>query len=156
MEHLTIRKMIPNDAEPVAALWLVCTREVAEVEPIYTPAVTHDELRELLSREPKSNARFGWVALDGDTLAGYVTCRIEHESTLFVPRRFIYLIDLDVAPAYRGKRLSRRLLEEVERFAKSNSIDRLELAYAAADPRARAVWERLGFRPHFVYMHRRV
>jgi hypothetical protein len=93
-------------------LWLACTREVAEVEPIYTPAVTHDELWELLLRELKSNTHFGWVAFDGETLAAYVTCRIEHESDLFVPRRFIYLIDLDVAPAHRGKRLSRRLPEK--------------------------------------------
>jgi GNAT superfamily N-acetyltransferase len=156
MKHLPIRALTSDDAGQIAALWLVCTREVSEVEPIYEPAVTHGALQASLMRELDAAERFGWGAFDGEVLAGYVTCRMGHESELFVPRHFIYLIDLDVAPAHRGNRLSRRLLGEVERFANGIGIDRLELAYAAADDRARAVWERLGFRPHFVYMHRGV
>lgn len=154
MEQVIVRELRPGDTEQVAALWLVCTQEVAEVEPIYTPAITQSELQELLLQDFQSKARFGWGIFNLDTLVAYVTCRLENESRLFVPRQFLYLIDLDVAPAYRGNRLSRCLLAEVERFAKNNGIDRLELAYAAADHRAQAVWERLGFQPHFVHMHR--
>jgi len=156
LERPTLRELTPADAGSVAALWLVCTREVAETEPIYTPAVTHDELEELLSRELQSGARLGWAAFDGERLAAYVTCRIEQESAAFAPRRFVYIIDLDVAPTYRRKGLSGRLLSQVEGFARSKGIDRLELAFAAADPRARAVWERHGFQSHLVYMHRRL
>lgn len=151
---MDIRNLTPQDANQVATLWLSCTREVASVEPIYTPGISFSQLEEMLRLELQSGARIGWGYFHANELTAYVTCRLEEEAPIFVPRRFVYIIDLDVSAPYRGKGLARQLLQKVEKFAKDQGIHRIELAYAATDARAKQVWEKLGFKPHFVYAHK--
>lgn len=164
--ELRIRPAGPEDAAAMAALWHICTAEVAAHEPIYTPHMDHPTLTALLADELATGARFGWLAqadipVDENNplsaksaLAGYVTCRMEDELPLFPPRPHLYVIDLDVAPAFRRRGVSRLLMGNVEAFARARGIERIELAVAAADPRARSVWEAHGFHPHLVMMHK--
>jgi GNAT superfamily N-acetyltransferase len=150
----SIRPASVEDAAAIAHLWLTCTAEVAANEPIYTPAITAEDLASRLRSEFGSGAKFGFVAEVDGHLAGYVTCEIQDESPVFVPRRYVYVCDLDVAPEHRGRGLSRVLMREVEREAAHRGISRLELAVAYGDPRSRAVWERHGFQPHFLHLHK--
>jgi ribosomal protein S18 acetylase RimI-like enzyme len=170
--ELLIRPAGPEDAAAMAALWHICTAEVAVHEPIYTPHMDHATLTALLAGELATGARFGWLAqadnpaaennplaetnpvADESTLAGYVTCRMEDELPVFPPSPYLYVIDLDVAPAFRRRGVSRLLMGATEAFARARGIARIELAVAAADPRARAVWEAQGFQPHLVMMHK--
>ncbi|WP_148255436.1 GNAT family N-acetyltransferase [Aidingimonas lacisalsi] len=154
MTELSVRKIVPDDAESIAALWLGCTAEVAETESIYVPAVTAEELTDELAREFEARRRFGWVAHTESQLAGYVTCAFQSESTLFVPREYLYVHDLDVAPAFRQHGVSRLLMEYVEGYARAQGVRRVELGVVWNDPRSRAVWEKHGFEPHFVCMHK--
>lgn len=151
---VTIRAASVEDAAAITRLWFTCTAEVAANEPIYTPAISADDLAARLRSELGSGTKFGWVAEVGGDLAGYVTCEIHEESPVFVPRQYVYVSDLDVAPEQRGRGLSRVLMSEVERDAARRGIRRLELGVAYGDPRSRAVWERHGFRPHFLHMHK--
>ncbi len=89
--------------------------------------------------------------MQNDLLAGYVTCHIEEELPLFIQRRYLYVIDLDVSPDYRGRGLSHMLMNRVETFARENGINRLELAYVTEESRSQKVWERHGFKPYFVH-----
>ena len=151
MTDLNLREARPNDALNIARLWIQCTCEVARLEPVYTPAIDEEKLAGILEAELVSSKRLGWVAMNKDQLAGYVTCRIEAELPIFVERRYLYIIDLDVSPDFRGHGLSRMLMNSVEKFARDNGICRLELAYVTEDPRPRKVWARHGFKPYFVH-----
>jgi GNAT superfamily N-acetyltransferase len=154
MEKFVTRPIVPNDAAAIARLWLICAAEVARNEPIYTPAISDEALAGRLRAEFVNGSRFGWIVETNGKLAGYVTCQLQEEAPVFVPRKYLYVHDLDVAPAYRERRLSRKLMQAVEQHALSQGIRRLELAVVFRDPRSRAVWEKHGFHPHFVQLHK--
>ncbi len=140
----------------MAQLWLEATAEVAQHEPIYTPYISQAELTKRLAKELSEEVKRAYVVYAGNTLAAYVTFCTEDEAPIFIPRRYLYITDLDVSATFRQKGLSRLLMAEVESYAKSQRIDRLELSVALADPRAKAVWERHGFRPHLLMMNKEV
>ncbi|WP_319407572.1 GNAT family N-acetyltransferase [uncultured Desulfosarcina sp.] len=154
MIDFVIRSIVPDDAEAIAMLWLLCTAEVAENEPIFSPNVSAEALAETLRTEFNAGTRFGWIVEVGGGLAGYVTCQVQEEVPVFSPRKYIYVNDLDVAPAYRQRGLSRVLMQEVTQYARSQGIHRLELGVVWGDPRSRRVWERHGFKPHILYLHK--
>jgi GNAT superfamily N-acetyltransferase len=154
MSPFDVRRIDPEDAAAIAALWIACTAEVAANEPIYTPAISWERLTERLRSAFVDGRSYGWVAEAGGRLAGYVTCRIGEETPVFRPRRFIYVADLDVAPQWRRRSVSRLLMAAVERDARAQGITRLELGVVYRDSRSRAVWERHGFQPFFLQMHK--
>ena len=154
MDEFVTRPMVPRDAAAIARLWLICTAEVAQNEPIYTPDISAEGLAGMLRTEFTQGSRFGWVVETGGELAGYVTSQLQEEIPVFVPRKYLYVHDLDVAPAYRGQRLSRRLMQAVELHARTQGINRLELDVVFRDPRSRAVWEKHGFNPHLMHLHK--
>lgn len=149
-----LRTGTAQDAAAIAELWLSATAEVAAHEPIYTPDIGHDDLARTLAEAFQTGEMQAYVVYTGTTLAAYATFRVEEETPKFVPRRYLYVIDLDVSPQFRSRGLSRRLMERLERHAKAQGIYRLELTTAFADPRAKAVWERQGFKPHLLFMHK--
>ncbi len=154
MEKFVVRPIVSRDAAPIAGLWLICAAEVALNEPIYTPDISGDTLTGMLQTEFAQGSRFGWVVETNGKLAGYVVCQIQEEAPVFAPRKYLYVHNLDVAPAYRGRRLSHKLMQAVEQHALSTGIHRLELAVVFRDPRSRAVWEKHGFHPHIVHLHK--
>lgn len=148
------RAATPQDASAMAQLWLEATAEVALHEPIYTPGINHDHLTQRLAGELLEETKRGFVVYMGEVLAGYVTFRAEEESPVFLSRRYVYVCDLDVAPQFRGQGLSHLLMNKVEAYARANQIHRIELSVAFADLRAKAVWERHGFKPHMLLLHK--
>ncbi len=151
---ISVRPATPDDALVIAQLWRTCTGEVAAHEPIYTPALSVPELAVLFGEVLATGRCTAWVAEADGMLAGYVTCRVEDEAPVFRARKYVYVIDLDVAPEFRRRGVSRVLMAEVERHALALGIRRLELTFAVADPRPAAVWARHGFRPHLIHMHK--
>ena len=45
-------------------------------------------------------------------------------------------------------------MKRVEAYAKAQEVERIELSVAFADPRAKEVWARHGFKPHLLLMHK--
>jgi len=151
IDDICVRAALPQDATNIARLWIQCTTEVAGLEPVYRPAVDHKQLAGALADELDASGIFAWVAMRHESLAGYVTCRFENGLPVFAARRYLYVIDLDVSPGFRGLGLSHLLMNQAETFARENGIDRVELAYVSKDPRAQQVWARHGFTPYFVH-----
>lgn len=58
MIDCAIRPIVPDDAEAIAMLWLLCTAEFAENEPIYSPNVSAEALAEKLRAEFNAGVRF--------------------------------------------------------------------------------------------------
>ena len=93
MLNFEIRLATSEDAKAIAQIWLEATAEVAEKEPLYTPAISEADLTERLSQELKDGVKKGFVAYASTDLAAYVTFREELECAIFAPRRYLYLID---------------------------------------------------------------
>jgi ribosomal protein S18 acetylase RimI-like enzyme len=95
-----------------------------------------DELR-------KQTNRLILLALVDEQPVGIAVC-FQGFST-FHARPLINVHDLAVHPEYRGRGIGRRLLEEVERIARERGCCRITLEAFGINPRARALYRRLGF-----------
>ncbi len=70
-------------------------------------------------------------------------------------KRFGYISDICVMPAYRGKRIAAQLLDEIEQYLRHGGIARLRINSLAVNSSARASYERAGFVPYEI-LHEKV
>jgi ribosomal protein S18 acetylase RimI-like enzyme len=79
--------------------------------------------------------------------AGVIARGLRVERVIPPPaRRWHYLAHLGVAPALRGQGIGRRLIEHLIAQGRAQGKRRLVLDVAVGNPRAQALYERLGFR----------
>jgi Acetyltransferases len=62
------------------------------------------------------------------------------------PRRTLYLAHLGVTPALRGEGLGSQLIDHFLQIGRSAGLPLAALDVSAANPKAQALYERLGFR----------
>lgn len=112
----------------------------------YTP----DELEALL----KQPERPAFVAETDGVCLGYALCEIRDTpaSPHLVARRVLYLDDLCVDEAFRGKGIGRALTDCVLAYAESINADALELNLWEANTDAAAFYEHLGFKTQCRHM----
>ena len=84
-----------------------------------------------------------FLAYDGADPVGIATC-FRGFST-FAARPLINIHDLAVLPSHRGKGIGRRLLEAVERKARTLGCCKVTLEVQEENRRARRIYERAGF-----------
>ena len=86
------------------------------------------------------------LAVAGEEVVGVAIC-FEGFST-FSARSLLNIHDLAVLPAWRGKGVGRALLEAVEERAGRRGCCKLTLEVTDANPRARQLYQRVGFRDY--------
>jgi GNAT superfamily N-acetyltransferase len=120
---------------------LRCIRGLAEYEKLAHECIASEELlRESLFGE--SPAAQVVLAMAGDEPAGFALW-FRNYST-FLARPGIYLEDLFVFPAFRGRGIGRRLLEHLAQVAVSRGYGRLEWAVLDWNVDAIGFYESLG------------
>ena len=117
---------IADFADALAVWGMVDGVEVAEGD-------SEQEVREYLLRNP----RLSRVALNGDTIVGAVLCG--HDGR----RGLIY--HLAVAPAYQGKGIGRRLLQECISGLRNAGITRALILVSGENPTGHSFWLRNGW-----------
>ena len=134
-----IRRATPGDV----ALVLRFIRELAEYEHLAHEVVADEAtLREsLFGAQAGAEALIG--ELDGEPAAFAV---FFHNFSTFLGRRGLYLEDLFVRPAQRGKGLGRALLAELARIAQERGCPRFEWAVLDWNATAIGFYEALGAR----------
>ncbi len=117
----TLRAATPADA----AVVLRCIQGLAEFERLAHECVASETLlREtLFGADPAAEVV---LAFAGDEPAGFALWFRSYST--FLARPGLYLEDLFVFPAFRGRGLGRRLLEELARTAVARGYGRLEWA----------------------------
>ena len=104
----------------------------------FTPA----ELEALLARPE----RVSFVAEEDGVCVGYALCEIRQPAApQMLPRKVLYLDDLCVDSARRGRGIGRELCEHVLAQAKVLGADALELNLWECNADAKAFYEKLGF-----------
>lgn len=157
-----IARARPDDAVSIAALWHAHLDETGTaVDASFTPAYGPEQTAARLKRALARGTLIGWVArLDAGAIAGYLTARLHTRDPLFGDsfrdEPVLYLVDVDVAQAWRRRGLARRLLAAAEDHAREQDVATLELAAIVRDTRAVAAWSRLGFVPRVTLMRRAV
>lgn len=90
------------------------------------------------------------ATIDG-VFVGFVAGWVETEDALAETadsRRFGYISDICVLPAWRGRRIAAALLQAMEARLAAQGLTRIRINVLAANASARASYERAGFRPY--------
>jgi ribosomal protein S18 acetylase RimI-like enzyme len=88
------------------------------------------------------------IAEDEGRFAGFVAGWIEEEANIAETpesRRFGYICDIFVLPAFRGRRIAAGLLTAMEERLKREGVQYLRLNALASNTSARKSYERVGF-----------
>jgi GNAT superfamily N-acetyltransferase len=92
-------------------------------------------------------------------LVGFVAGWIEEEGAIAETQdsnRFAYVSDIFVSASYRGRRVSGRLLEEVERQLARPGIARLRIGTLAANTSAGQAYQRAGFSAYEIVYEKQI
>lgn len=99
------------------------------------------------------NRDYFYVALDGETVIGYVTGKVKvndknnYMNVFTMDAKYLQVYDLYIAPAYRSKSIGAELLTIVEEKAKKNGVEHIFLSSATIDAEAvRRFYEKNGFK----------
>lgn len=140
MTALTIRPAQPQDVPAI----LVLIRALAEYEKLLDEVTaTEAALRDsLFGERPYAEAIVAW---DGEEAVGFAL--YFHNYSTFLAKPGIYLEDLFVRPAYRGRGLGKELLARVARVAVERGCGRMEWAVLDWNAPAIAFYRSLGARP---------
>jgi ribosomal protein S18 acetylase RimI-like enzyme len=72
------------------------------------------------------------------------------------PRRYVLVLDVEVAEAYRGQGIGHKLMAATEEWARSKGATQMELSVWEFNDRARALYEALGYRTTYRQMLKRL
>jgi GNAT superfamily N-acetyltransferase len=140
MAGFAIRDAAPADV-PVIARFV---RDLARYEKLEHEVVATPESFQAALFGPRSNL-FGLIAEVDGTPAGFALCF--YNFSTFVGRRGIYLEDLYVDPAYRGKGIGKAIFHHLARKAVNENCGRVEWAVLDWNEPAIKFYESLGATP---------
>ena len=91
---------------------------------------------------------------EADEVLGYAFClikRVTGQNNL-VDNVELYIDDICLDEAYRGRGLAKEIYDEVIHFAKKNAFDRVTLHVWECNPSAKRFYEKCGMKPYFYAM----
>ena len=107
------------------------------------------ELEALLTRPDRPS----FVAEEDSVCVGYALCEIRQPAApQMLPRKALYLDDLCVDSAFRGRGIGRALVAFIREYAAEIGADALELNVWEANADAKAFYEKLGFKTQCRHM----
>ena len=106
---------------------------------------TESDLCELLQDE----IRPVWCALDGERFLGYCFCQWQeyHDSSVSTDRRELYIDDLCVDEAVRGRGVATALFRHVTEAARASGTDFITLNVWRGNDSALRFYEKMGMTP---------
>ena len=141
--RMEVRPLRPDDRSRWDPLW---AGYLEFYEQSLAPAVTDDVFGRLASDDAELH---GLVATDGDELLGFAHV-VVHASTWSIGR-YVYLEDLFVAPAARGRGIGKALIEAVYALAGDRHV---HWHTQATNTTARALYDRVATDSGFVVYER--
>jgi GNAT superfamily N-acetyltransferase len=135
-----IRPAEPSDVPAILSL----IRELAEYEHLADACIASEDLLKKHLFGPDRAAEV-LVAIDGSAVVGYAIYFKTFSTFLALPG--IYLEDLFVQPAHRGRGLGKGLLRELARIATTRGYGRVEWSVLNWNAPAITFYESLGAKP---------
>ncbi|PYL55559.1 MAG: GNAT family N-acetyltransferase [Verrucomicrobia bacterium] len=125
--EIETREFLINDYEAAVELW----KRVEGLD------IAEGDDRESIRRFLGQNRGLSRVATDGSTIVGAALCG--HDGR----RGYIYHLAVD--PAYQGRQLGKRLVEECLAGLRRAGLERANILVAKDNPRGRDFWRRTGW-----------
>ena len=157
MSEITIRRATGDDYEALKELFAHGANMHHAAEPgIIGPSSERPISRDFIERFAQGRDTTLLVAeLAGDrTVVGFAQLVVEDtgERPGLMPRRYVLILDIEVAEAYRGQGIGHKLLAASEEWARTKGATQMELSVWDFNDRARALYESLGYRTTYRQM----
>lgn len=142
---MTIEPARAEDLPRVFQLYTMLNREMAQLQPdMFRPGAADEKfVRSVLA----SGEEDVLVAREGEEVLGFAL--VQQKETppypAFLPRKYVYLMDLAVDPNHQGQGLGKALLQGVEDWARGRGAEFVELGVLAENARAIGLYESRGF-----------
>ncbi|MBI1189149.1 MAG: GNAT family N-acetyltransferase [Tepidisphaera sp.] len=149
---MTIERVTPQSVGLVLPRLLEMVREVCRLHESWDPAkfsylpdVVDRYARWLPQRaaDPRSVLA---IAREGDAIVGFLVASTEREIPVYRLSEFLFVHDMFVEPACRGRGLGRLLMQHALERAREIGVTQLRLDVARANEPARRLFESCGFR----------
>jgi ribosomal protein S18 acetylase RimI-like enzyme len=164
MEAFVIEPGSVEDLDLLEPLWVAVHHQqqkaMPELRPYVDDTATWRERRALYTELFAQRDPVLLLARDGDQLIGYALGYTMPAAGTWLADTWVTgallaeVESLSVLPAYRGRGLGSRLLEELHERLRDQGANDLILGVLAGNTEARRLYERLGYHPTWLYMTR--
>lgn len=142
---MTVRAAMPSDLGAALPLWTALHREHEGQDPRYRLA---DDAAQRWATDfrtwTRSAADRVWLALDGGAPVGLLTAHLYEPTPMFRPYGLVYVDDLYVAPAARGRGAATRLLDAARQWGAAEGATEIRAGVLAQNETGRRFWARQG------------
>ncbi len=155
----TIRVIAPGDHADAKRLFLALHTYNASLDPRFALSADWERAFDAgLDRVLAGGEGVGLLAREGASgrAIGLALAATHHDAPLWTVRDWLELEDVYVEPAWRGTGLAAARDARVEDWAGAAGVDTIQLYVTASNARARAFYEKEGFRPAQFILRRHV
>jgi ribosomal protein S18 acetylase RimI-like enzyme len=148
METITIRPATLGDYQAVSTLFEQVDQLHADALPdLFQASDGPVRSQEWFAQITASQEATLFVAEQQGLLVGLVLCRVDTSPAfpLFVPRRYVRIIDLVVHESFQRKGIGRLLMQRVHEWTKAHGMTDVELDVHEFNRPARTLYEHLGY-----------
>jgi GNAT superfamily N-acetyltransferase len=148
---ITLRPATPEDANAITRVYLESAEHHARIDPdrFYVPSFESisERYRQRRQHPPDSGeAATTLVAELAGEIVGFVDARLMRSPDP-MHRRMVYchIVEVAVSPRCQSQGIGARLVQAAEDWGRDQGADLALLEYLAANPRAAALYQRLGY-----------
>ncbi len=142
---MTVRQARPSDVPVALELWRALHREHEARDPRYRLSDDAALRWQTSARDwTRSASDRIWLGFDGAAAVGLLTAHLYEPAPMYRPHTLVWVDELYVAPAARGRGLAGRLLDEARQWGATEGATELRAGVLAANAAGRAFWARQG------------
>lgn len=152
-----VRPAKVSDAENLANLSWEMMQFHSQFDEIYRAKRNARKMaKEWFEKQPFSAREKLFVAEREGELIGYIDLAIRERESCYKIEKWGYIGDLYIQPAYRGKGLSRQLLDNAMKWFHKKDIHYVDLFVATNNQEAESLWKHYQFKEYFKKMYCRI
>lgn len=108
--------------------------------------------KKYLTKQMRASKARVFVAELDDTIVGHIMAEISDVPPVYRINKQVYVVELYVARAFRGKGIGTQLLQEAEKWARQGKVRQFSLTANMKNVRARALYSGFGLKELHVKM----
>lgn len=151
---MDIRRAIPEDSDGIISLLYQVNQVHADGrDDLFKSGGIKYTKEDLVDKFNKPNEMI-YVAVEDGKVLGYIFAVIEEtvETTSLYPHKTLYIDDLCVDEAARGKHVATKIYDYVRKIAKEQGFYHITLHVWECNPNARAFYDAVGLKPMYTAM----
>lgn len=155
---LRVRQAVAEDLDLLAGLDSELLAHDAQHGSVTVRPGAREVLRGLIAERLERDPDWTWIVEDDEGAAGYLSLEIDsprHVALCAPGGSIAHLQAMYLRPRVRGAGLGDALVEFGHARIEAAGIDRVQLDYAALNPRSGPFWCRMGYRPLWNHWQRR-